>query len=115
MPLRYGIPQFEPCIQLKLHRMLVDKYSVFYLVDGGTVTVTDVIYSSADLESWLGQRHDSVRWRWNGSAENDMNDAKRELAQRASSSVILHFDDPLVLLLRQLARLGSVSPFHRLP
>jgi len=61
MPLRYGIPQFEPCIRLKLHRMLVDKYSVFYLVDGDTVTVTDVIYSSADLESWLNQRHDSAR------------------------------------------------------
>lgn len=60
MPLRYGIPQFEPCIQLELHRMLVDKYSVFYLVDGDTVTVTDVIYSSADLESWLGQRHEDA-------------------------------------------------------
>ena len=58
MPLRYGIPQFEPCIRLELHRMLVDKYSVFYLADGDTVTITDVIYSSADLESRLGQRHD---------------------------------------------------------
>ncbi len=58
MPLRYGIPQFEPCIQLELRRMLVDKYSVFYLVDGDTVTVTDVIYSSSDLEAQLGQRHD---------------------------------------------------------
>ncbi len=57
MPLRYGVPQFEPCVRLELHRMLVDKYSVFYLVDGDAVTVTDVIYSSADLESRLGQRH----------------------------------------------------------
>ena len=61
MPLRYGIPQFEPCIRLKLHRMLVDKYSVFYLVDGDTVTVTDVIYSSADLECRLGRRHEDAR------------------------------------------------------
>lgn len=58
MPLRYGIPQFEPCVRLELHRMLVDKYSVFYLVDGDAVTVTDVIYSSADLESRPGRRHD---------------------------------------------------------
>ena len=58
MPLRYGIPQFEPCVRLELHRMLVDKYSVFYLVDGDAATVTDVIYSSADLESRLRRRHD---------------------------------------------------------
>ena len=57
MPLRFGIPQFEPCISAKLHRMLVDKYSVFYLVRGETVIVTDVLYSASDLETRLGTRH----------------------------------------------------------
>ena len=59
MPLRFGVPQFEPCISAQLHRMLVDNYSVFYLVRGGTVTVTDVLYSASDLEARLGKRHDN--------------------------------------------------------
>ena len=57
MPLRFGIPQFEPCISAQLHRMLVDKYSVFYLVRGEMVIVTDVLYSASDLETQLGTRH----------------------------------------------------------
>ena len=57
MPLRYGVPQFEPCISAQLHRMLVDNYSVFYLVRGETVIVTDVLYSASDLEMRLNTRH----------------------------------------------------------
>jgi len=57
MPLRYGIPQFEPCISAQLHRMPVDHFSVFYLVRGETVIVTDVLYSASDLETRLGARH----------------------------------------------------------
>lgn len=57
MPLRFGIPQFEPCISAQLHRMLVDHYSVFYLVRGNTVIVTDVLYSASDLEARLSARH----------------------------------------------------------
>jgi plasmid stabilization system protein ParE len=57
MPLRFGIPQFEPCISVQLHRMLVDHYSVFYLVRGNTVIVTDVLYSASDLEARLSARH----------------------------------------------------------
>lgn len=57
MPLRFGIPQFEPCISAQLHRMLVDHFSVFYLVRGETVIVTDVLYSASDLEARLGARH----------------------------------------------------------
>lgn len=34
LPLRFGIPQFEPCISAQLHRMLVDHYSVFFLSEG---------------------------------------------------------------------------------
>lgn len=37
--------------------MQVDRYSVFFLVRGNTVVVTDVLYSASDLESRLGNRH----------------------------------------------------------
>ncbi|HAJ65679.1 MAG TPA: addiction module toxin RelE [Clostridiales bacterium] len=57
MPPRFGIPQFEPCISAQLHRMLVDNFSVFYLIRGETVIVTDVLYSASDLEARLGARH----------------------------------------------------------
>ena len=57
MPLRFGIPQFEPCISAQLHRMLVDHYSVFYLVRGENVIVTDVLYSASDLSARLSARH----------------------------------------------------------
>ena len=57
MPLRFGIPQFEPCISAQLHRMLVDHYSVFYLVRDESVIVTDVLYSASDLSARLSARH----------------------------------------------------------
>ena len=56
-PLRFNIPQFEPCISMALHRMVVDNYSVFYLVRGDIVLVTDVLYSASDLESNLEKRY----------------------------------------------------------
>lgn len=34
-------------------RLLIDKYSVFYLVSGNTVTVTSILYSASDLASRL--------------------------------------------------------------
>ena len=58
MPLRFNIPQFEPCISAQLHRMLVDHYSVFYLVRGETVIITDVLYTASDLEARLSARHE---------------------------------------------------------
>ena len=57
MPLRYGVPQFEPCISMDLHRMLVGSYSVFYLVRGDVVIVTDVLYSASNLAQHLDERH----------------------------------------------------------
>lgn len=58
MPLRYGVAQFEPCLSAQLRRMLVDRYSVFYLVREARVIVTDVLYSASDLEARLGKRHE---------------------------------------------------------
>ena len=58
MPLRYGVPQFEPCIALGLYRMLVGNYSVFYLVRQNGVVVTDVLYSASNLAVRLEERYD---------------------------------------------------------
>ncbi len=37
--------------------MLVDNYSVFYVVRGNRVIVTDVLYSASDIEQRLKERH----------------------------------------------------------
>ena len=37
--------------------MVVDNYIVCYIVDPGIVTVTDVLYSAANVHSWLKRRH----------------------------------------------------------
>lgn len=57
MPERYGIPRFAPCEELQLHRMLVDSYSVFFLIKDSQVIVTDVLYSASDLNKRLSERH----------------------------------------------------------
>lgn len=57
MPERYSIPLFVPCVELHLHRMLVDSYSVFFLVEDSQVIVTDVLYSASDLNKRLLERH----------------------------------------------------------
>ena len=57
MPSRYGIPALGPCEELQLHRMMVDNYSVFCLIEGKSVTVTDVLYSASNLERRLSDRH----------------------------------------------------------
>jgi len=33
--------------------MIVDNYSVIYVIDGDRVVVTDVLYSASDIESRL--------------------------------------------------------------
>ncbi len=57
MPARFGIPHFEPCEELKLHRMMVDSYSVFYLIENRNVIVTDVLFSASDIQKHLSERH----------------------------------------------------------
>lgn len=57
MPARFGIPSFGPCEELQLHRLLIDNYSVFYLIEKNRVIVTDVLYSASNLEKRLLDRH----------------------------------------------------------
>ncbi len=56
-PERYRIVDFEPERSAELRRMLVDNYSVFYVVRGNRVIVTDVLYSASDIEQRLKERH----------------------------------------------------------
>ena len=43
----------KPWHSMGLRRMPVDRYSVFYVIDGDSVIVTDVLYSASDIESRL--------------------------------------------------------------
>lgn len=55
-PERYRIVDFEPERSEELRRMLVDNYSVFYVVRGNRVIVTAVLYSASDIEQRLKER-----------------------------------------------------------
>lgn len=50
---RIRIMDAEPEHSRGIRRMLVDNYSVFYVVQGEKVIVTDVLYSGADIDSLL--------------------------------------------------------------
>lgn len=57
-PERYRLVDFEPERSAGLRRMLADNYSVFYVVQGDRVIVTDVLYSASDIEQRLRERHE---------------------------------------------------------
>ena len=44
---------FEPERQAGLRRLLVDNYSVFYVIREQRVIVTNVLYSASDIEQRL--------------------------------------------------------------
>lgn len=52
-PDRFRIMDSEPEHSKGIRRMLVDNYSVFYIVKNDRVIVTDVLYSASDIESRL--------------------------------------------------------------
>lgn len=56
-PERYRLVDFEPERSAGLRRMLVDNYSVFYVVRENCVIVTNVLYSASDIEQRLKERH----------------------------------------------------------
>jgi len=43
----------EPEKRMELRRMLVDNYSVFYIIRDERVIVTDVLYTASDIEARL--------------------------------------------------------------
>ena len=56
-PERYRTVDFEPERSAGLRRMLVDNYSVFYVLRGEHVIVTDVLYSASNIEQRLKEKH----------------------------------------------------------
>lgn len=52
-PERFRIMDSEPEHSKGIRRMMVDNYSVFYVVKGDSVIVTDVLYSASDIENRL--------------------------------------------------------------
>ena len=52
-PERNRVMDSEPERSMKLRRMLVDNYSVFYVVKEDRVIVTDVLYSASNIEERL--------------------------------------------------------------
>lgn len=52
-PERFRIMDSEPEHSKGIRRMLVDNYSVFYVVKEDRVIVTDVLYSASDIDSRL--------------------------------------------------------------
>lgn len=52
-PERFRIVDSEPECSRGMRRMLVDNYSVFFVIEEDRVIVTDVLFSASDLESRL--------------------------------------------------------------
>lgn len=50
---RISIMESEPERSKEMRRLLVDNYSVFFVIQGDNVIVTDVLYSASDIESRL--------------------------------------------------------------
>ena len=52
-----ALNDMEPERAAGLRRMLVDNYSVFYVIRDDKVIVTDVLYSASDIEQRLKEKH----------------------------------------------------------
>lgn len=52
-PERFRVMDSEPEKRMKLRRMLVDNYSVFYTIRDDKVIVTDILYTASDIEARL--------------------------------------------------------------
>lgn len=50
---RIRIMESEPERSKEMRRLLIDNYSVFYVIQGDEVIVTDVLYSASDIERRL--------------------------------------------------------------
>ena len=50
---RIRIMESEPERSKEMRRLLVDNYSVFFVIQGDKVIVTDVLYGASDIESRL--------------------------------------------------------------
>jgi toxin ParE1/3/4 len=55
MPMRYSIVDWEPWESMQMHKLPVDNYIVFYLVDSNlyTVTIIRIVYGRQDMKATL--------------------------------------------------------------
>ncbi|MCM1049995.1 MAG: type II toxin-antitoxin system RelE/ParE family toxin [Clostridiales bacterium] len=53
MPMRYSIVDWEPWKSMQIHKVPVDNYVIYYLVDSNiyTVTVIRIVYGGQDIEN----------------------------------------------------------------
>jgi len=58
MPMRYAIVDWEPWKSMKMHKIPVDNFIVFYIVDMNsmTVTVIRIVYGGRDLQGITTQK-----------------------------------------------------------
>ncbi len=56
-PERNRVVDFEPGRSAGMRRTLAGSYSVFYVIRGKRVIITDVLYSTSDIEQRLKERH----------------------------------------------------------
>ena len=52
-PEKFRVLESEPEKDKEIRRMVVDNYSVFYVIKENRVIVTDVLYSASDIEARL--------------------------------------------------------------
>lgn len=55
MPMRYSIVDWEPWKSMQMHKVPIDNYVVYYLVDSNlyTVTVIRIVYGGQDIEGYV--------------------------------------------------------------
>ncbi len=56
-PARNCVVDFEPGRSAGMRRTMADNYSVFYVIRGRRVIITDVLYSASDIGQRLKERH----------------------------------------------------------
>lgn len=58
MPMRYAIVDWEPWKSMKMHKIPVDNFIVFYIVDMNsmTVTVIRIVYGVRDIQGITTQK-----------------------------------------------------------
>lgn len=58
MPARYGIVDWEPWRSMKMHRLPVDNFVIYYTIDSDalTVTVVRIVYGGMDIRNIMEDR-----------------------------------------------------------
>ena len=60
MPMRYSLVHWEPWQSMKMHKVPVDNYVIYYTVDTGscTVTVIRIFYEGQDVAGIINSNND---------------------------------------------------------